>query len=115
MKKINYGGIPDDVLDIEIGEDYFSGNYTLRSEIDKFGEDLIAQRHNLRIREDYSYVEWFQAWSDKHSFMLVDGMFGDRVLLAMDRNPPKEAMNVRSKDKKDKRSKPRRSRKAGRK
>lgn len=120
MKKIDYSGIPNNVLDIVLGETYGLGDYTLKDEIDKFGEDLITHRYNIRIKDlglsdSYSYIEWFHAWSDKHVFVLVDSIFGDRILLSMDRNPPKELSNVRRTNKKDKRSKPRRSRKAGRK
>lgn len=116
MKKINYAEIPDEVLDIVIGESFGLGDYTLKDEIDKFGEKLISQRYNTRSRDSsYKYLEWFHAWSEKHVFVLVDSMFGDRVLLAMDRNPPKEIVNVRSTNKKDKRRKRSGTRKAGRK
>lgn len=102
-KKLKYAGIPKDVLDIVIGETYGLGEYTLKDELDKWGEDLICQRYGERESHDMKtkHVDWFHAWTENIALVLVDSMFGDKILLGIDRDPPKELLNVRSRNKKN--------------
>ncbi len=86
MKKIKYGGIPKKVLNIVIGDDYFDGGYTLKTELDKYGEDILAYQYN--IHEDK--LEWFKAWTKTYSMMLIEGMLGDKIILGLLRNIPEE-------------------------
>lgn len=87
MNKIKYGGIPKKVLNIVIGDDYFDGGYTLKSELDRYGEDILAYQYNLHTDNE---IEWFKAWTKTYSMMLVDGMLGDKVILGLSRNIPEE-------------------------
>lgn len=59
-KKISYDGIPKKVLNTILGECYGLEEYTLKYELDKYGEDIIAHRYNLTKDGN---IEWFHAWS----------------------------------------------------
>lgn len=83
-KKLDYAGIPDDVLKMVIGESYGLGDYTVKDELDKYGEDLIFSQHNVRNGQ----VEWLRAWSKLKVFILINDLFGDKIILGIERNPP---------------------------
>jgi hypothetical protein len=88
-KKINYGNIPNEVLKLVIGEDYFYGGYNLKSELDKYGEDIIFARYELN--EDKTFINWFHAWTKTYVMCLIeDAMFGDRIILGLNRAIPPE-------------------------
>lgn len=89
-KKIDYKDIPENVLNKVIGECYGLGDYTLRSELDKFGQDIIYSRHNLADNGYGEHFEFFHAWTKDYALMLIDSMFGDKIILALNRNPPEE-------------------------
>jgi hypothetical protein len=92
-KKINYGGVPDDVLDRVVGECYGLGEYSLRHELDKYGEDILAFQYNIKEYEDKergSRIEWFRAWTKTYALILIDTMFGDRNILGLNREIPEE-------------------------
>lgn len=101
QKKISYAGIPDDVLDLVIGECYGLGDYTLRDELDKWGQDIIVAQYNIKKHEGrkFPYLEWFRAWTKDYSMCLVSSGFGDEVILALVREIPKELINERPKEK----------------
>jgi hypothetical protein len=86
-KKIKYGGIPKKVLNIVVGDDYFNGDYTLKSELDKYGEDIIVARYEL-VDEDY--IRWFQAWTKNYVMILIDDMMGSKIILGLLREVPHE-------------------------
>jgi len=85
LKKLDYAGIPEDVLNMVIGESYGLGEFTLKDEIDKYGQDLIFARYNVK-----NGIEWFQAWTDKLALIMVNDLFDDQILLGIDRNPPND-------------------------
>lgn len=86
-KKIKYGGIPKKILSKIVGNDYFNGDYTLKSELDKYGEDILASRYELA--EDNN-IKWFQAWTKNYVMILIDDMLGDKIILGLLREIPKE-------------------------
>lgn len=88
IKKIKYGGIPKKVLNIVIGEDYNLGDYTLKYELDKYGQDIIFARYVLTSN---GKIQWFHAWSKDYAMVLIEGMLGDRIILGLERNPPNRA------------------------
>jgi hypothetical protein len=97
-KKIDYGGVPDSVLDMVVGECYSFEEYTLRSELDKYGEDILAAQYNLKNDRDDNgpYIEWFRAWTKTYALILIETMFGDRSILGLNREIPEE-LNVEKK------------------
>ena len=88
-KKINYNGIPKKVLKMVLGESYGFGDYTLKDEIDKYGEDIIAHRYFLTEKNEFGY---FHAWTKNNALILIDSIFGDRIILGLYRNPPQELL-----------------------
>jgi hypothetical protein len=91
QKKIDYGQIPDYVLDMVVGESYSIGEYTLRFELDKYGEDILAAQYNAKVDDKgYIYLEWFRAWTKTYALILIDTMFGDRSILGLTREIPDE-------------------------
>lgn len=87
-KKINYNNIPKKVLKIVIGETYGLGDYTVKDEIDKYGQDIIAARWLV----ERGKLMWFHAWTKDYVMALVDTMFNDQVILGLSREPPKELL-----------------------
>jgi hypothetical protein len=108
-KKIDYAGIPEEVLNMVLGETYGLGDYTLKDELDKYGEDLIVAQYNVKEYKisdsnPKEYLEWFRAWTKTYAMVMVSSGFGDEVILALQREIPKEL------NEKDKRNKRRRKR-----
>jgi hypothetical protein len=92
-KEPNLGGIPKEVLSLVLGECYNLGNFTLKDELIKYGEDIITFRYNILSRPDRElHLEWFHAWTKNHALVLIDSVFGDRIILGLFRNPPKELL-----------------------
>lgn len=85
-KKIKYGGIPKKVLDVVLGESYGCGDYTLKDELNNYGQDIIAHRYKL-VEDKF---EFFHAWTKDYSMSLVHSVFGDMIVLGLNRNPPEE-------------------------
>jgi hypothetical protein len=100
--KISYADIPNKVLDLVIGECYGLGDYTLRDELNKYGEDVIAAQYNLKpnFGNGQPYLEWFRAWTKTYSMCMVSSGFGDEVILGLNREIPKELIDGRSEEKK---------------
>ena len=88
MKKISYANIPKEVLNMVIGESYGLGDYTLKDELDKYGEDIIAAQYTRT--SDSGTIAWFRAWTKTYAMCLVDSMFGDRIILGLNREIPEE-------------------------
>jgi hypothetical protein len=111
MKKIDYAGIPEEVLNMVLGECYGLGEYTLKHELDKYGEDLIVAQYNVNeyhpdvhSEKGKHYIEWFRAWTKTYAMVMVSSGFGDEVILALQREIPKE---LNEKDKRNKRTRKR--------
>jgi hypothetical protein len=85
---MNYANIPDDVLDLPVGESYENGEYTLRYLLDYYKEDLIHAEWDT-VKHDGSVIgmRYLNAWSKDHIFVLTHSMFGDWYLVAVRRNP----------------------------
>lgn len=86
-KKIKYGSIPKKVLDIVVGEAYGCGDYTLKDELNGYGQDIIAYRYKLHEKGGF---EFFHAWTKDYAMSLVHSLFGDMIILGLNRNPPEE-------------------------
>lgn len=93
-KKISYANIEKKALNMVIGECYGLGDYTLKDELDKYGEDIIVAQYNLKSYEgpndSHHYIEWFRAWTKTKTMCMVSSGFGDNVILALDRDIPEE-------------------------
>lgn len=92
--KISYANIEKKALKMVIGECYGLGDYTLKDELDKYGEDIIVAQYNLKSHEgpngSYPYIEWFRAWTATKAMCMVSSGFGDNVILALERQIPEE-------------------------
>jgi hypothetical protein len=103
-KKIDYAGIPEEVLNMVLGETYGLGDYTLKDELDKYGEDLIVAQYKVKQYEidtnRKEFIEWFRAWTKTYAMVMVSSGFGDEVILGIQREIPKE---LNEKDKRNKR------------
>jgi hypothetical protein len=108
-KKINYAGIPEEILNMVLGETYGLGEYTLKDELDKYGEDLIIAQYNVKEYEQSvdennfiraRHIEWFRAWTKTYAMVMVSSGFGDEVILALQREIPKELKESKRKKKK---------------
>jgi hypothetical protein len=97
---MKYGNIPKDVLNKVIGECYGLGDYTLKDELDKYGEDIIVAQWNMTKtnRSKVVFIEWFRAWTKTYSLCLISSGFGDECILGLNREIPEE-LNGRSKEK----------------
>jgi len=91
-KKIDYCGIPKEVLNMVVGECYGLGEYTLKDELDKYGEDILAARYAVKEYEHTltPYIEYFHCWTKTWAMVLIDSVFGDKVVLGLNREIPKE-------------------------
>lgn len=85
---INYNKIPKKILNIILGEYYSSGDYTLKDELDKYGQDIIA--HRYKLNGDKKSFEFFHAWTKDYAFVLINDLFGDKIVLGLNRNPPND-------------------------
>ncbi len=83
---MNYANIPDELLDLVIGETYES-EYTLRQEFDMCGEDLIHAEYMIEEYNNIKNIHSLFAWSDEHVFILSQGPFNDQYLIKVKRNP----------------------------
>jgi hypothetical protein len=75
--------IPKKILNIIIGENYSTGEYTLKQELDRYKEEIIYA--------DYATKEgkliFFNAWSKDRVFFLAQTDSGDGYLLTLSRSP----------------------------
>lgn len=103
--KISYANISKKVLKMVIGESYGMGDYTLKDELDKYGEDIILAQYKLHANEHNGQesFDWFLAWSKTYAMVLIDTGFGDRCILGLQREIPQligiGEFNGRSKEK----------------
>lgn len=88
--KIKYFDISDEALSIVIGECYGLGDYTLKDELDKYGQDIIYAIYYLKDSGHGKYFEFFHAWTKDYALVLIDSPFNDKVILGLTRNPPGE-------------------------
>lgn len=88
-KNIDYCNIPNALLNLVVGESYGLGDYRLKDELDKYGEDILFARWELSS-EAPVYIKWFQAWTKTYSMVLIDSAFGDKVVLGLLREIPEE-------------------------
>lgn len=84
--KIKYSNINKKDLDIVLGNSYFNGDYTLKDELDKYGEDIIFNQY---LVEDGKFT-FFNAWTKNYVFSLVKDLMDDQIILGLKRNPPYE-------------------------
>lgn len=84
-KKIRYDGIPKEVLNTVLGEYWDEGEYTLKTELDKYGEDIIRARW---VVSSENKLEWFHAWTKTYTMSLVHDLMDERIILGLLRNPP---------------------------
>jgi hypothetical protein len=82
-------------LDTVIGETYGLGDYTLRDELKNYNEDIIFAQYLLKDGR----FEFFQAWSEHKVFILIDSIFGDKIVLGLARNPPPPIPTMKRKKK----------------
>jgi len=84
-----YGNVPDEVLDIELGECYTAGPYNLRNEIDSTGEEILHANWKIYKKDDMCYpkLESFIAWTENKVLVVIDSALGDKILLQLPRNP----------------------------
>jgi hypothetical protein len=113
-KKIDYAGIPKNILNMVLGETYGLGDYTLKDELDKYGEDIIVAQYNVKeytvvdesldfeASKSKNFIEWFRAWTKTYAMVMVSSGFGDEVILGIQRDIPKE-LNEKDKRRKSKR------------
>lgn len=90
-----YGNIPDEVLEIELGETYNANDgliSTLRHEIDGVGEEVIhaVWEHHKTEQMLYPKLIDFLAWTDSKILVLVWASSGDQVLMQIPRDPVNE-------------------------
>lgn len=96
---MNYGGIPKKVLKIVLGEDYFNGDYSLQSELDRYAQDIEFARWNVNKAGN---LEFFHAWTKDYTMSLCNDLMGDRIVLGLFRNPPEALYELGKKKKKRK-------------
>lgn len=91
-KKIKYGNIPKDVLKMILGNCYSTGPYTLKDELDKYGEDIIYSQWGVMNYKDKSnkHLSIFRAWTKTYALMIVNDLMDDRIILGIERELPKE-------------------------
>lgn len=82
--KIKYGNILKKDLNIILGNDYFNGDYNLKSELDKYGEDIIFAQYLVEEGE----FTFFNAWSKNYAFSLIHDLMNEYIILGLKRNPP---------------------------
>jgi hypothetical protein len=83
---MNYGNVPSKVLKLYMGEDYYDGEYTLKQELDRIGQDIIYAEWELT--KDKECIISFTAWTKYFVVIMATGVFGDKNLIYADRNPP---------------------------
>lgn len=78
--------IPKFIQNFILGEDYTNGNYTLADELKKLkGEKIIFVDYQLNLKEnDLNYLTLY---TDTYVATLDRGLFGDKYLLVLNRNP----------------------------
>lgn len=89
---MKFGDIPEELLDYELGESYGLGEYTLRDELKKYGEDIIVAKWLYKKK----HLHWFLAWTKNYTMCMVDTPFADKVILGLERNPPKRFLKSKS-------------------
>lgn len=96
MEQVNsteYGNIPEDVLELEIGEFYNNdtgfSRCSLRSELDTLDEEVIHAEWDVEQtpNEIYPRLISFVAWTESNVAVLADDNFGEKTLLVIPRNP----------------------------
>lgn len=88
-RKIKYGKIPKKILNTVIGECYNTGDYTLKDELDKYGEDILAFRYTKPLNR----ITMFQAWTKNYTMILIDTFLNDQTILGLLREIPHELKN----------------------
>jgi len=90
---MEYGNIPDDILELEIGEFYnddtgFS-RYSLQNELDTLDEEIIHAEWDVEHRPEDAYPKLvsFTAWTKTSVAVLTHNPFNEQNLLVIPRNP----------------------------
>lgn len=83
QKKIKYGNISKKALNTIIGDDFFVGEYTLKQDLDRQGEDIIYADYSITKGK----FDYFNAWSKDRVFFLCEGFGGSSYLLGFSRSP----------------------------
>jgi hypothetical protein len=88
-----YGNIPDDILEIELGEFYNTDSgfarYSLRNELDTLDEEILHAEWDTEqlAEETYPRLLTFVAWTENNIAILIDNPFDEKNLVVVPRNP----------------------------
>lgn len=82
---MKFGDIPEELLDYVLGDCYELGDYTLRDELKKYGEDIIVAKWHYKKK----CLHWFLAWTKNYAMCMIDTAFNDKTILGLERDPPK--------------------------
>lgn len=89
-----YGNIPEEVLQIELGqfysEDLGFSRYTLQNELDTLDEEIIHAEWEMGVINDMGFLGLsnFTAWTENFVVVLVENPFEEQTLIVTPRNPP---------------------------
>lgn len=90
---MEYGNIPEELLDLELGGFYTEeggfNRYTLRHELDTVDEDILHVEYETDGEDSLGYpvIRTFTAWTENHVLQLAQNPFNEQNLLVIPRNP----------------------------
>jgi len=85
---MRYGNIPEEVLNVELGECYTNGAYYLRTELDDVNESIVHAEWKLDEKDlVFPKLTYFRAWTNNYVMQLIDTALMDQQLLIIPKNP----------------------------
>jgi hypothetical protein len=92
---MTFANIPDELLNLELGEAYDETKgwyrWTLRSELEDVGEDILNAKWKWESTAAAPLrLVYFTAYTKSYILTLVDGIFTDQYILKVPINPEQE-------------------------
>lgn len=88
---MKFGSLTNEILDLALGEAYAEGkgyyHWTLRSELEDVGEDILQVEYTINPVKPIKILT-FQAWTENYILVLVPGLFEDQSILKVPKQPP---------------------------
>jgi hypothetical protein len=89
---MTFANIPDELLNLELGEAYTPDKgfyrWTLRSELEQVNEDIQTAEWKCGSSRPLRILH-FSAWTKSYILCLIEGPMGDQSILIVDKEPPK--------------------------
>lgn len=85
---MTFGDLPNEILDLALGETYEGGAYTLRDELSTLQEPIVQTNfYHLPGSGKATDLLGLIVYTETYVGVVMEGVFGDLSVIALKRNP----------------------------